>query len=46
MTENEESLPPPASTPKRWDWRPQLRWFGAEFLVVVTGVLGALALNA
>ena len=27
-------------------WAPKLRWFGAEFLVVVTGVLVALALNA
>jgi hypothetical protein len=28
------------------DWRSRLRWFLAEFLVVVTGVLVALALNA
>ena len=27
-------------------WRRRLRWFGAEFLVVVTGVLVALAFNA
>jgi len=27
-------------------WGPRLRWFGAEFLVVVTGVLVAIALNA
>jgi hypothetical protein len=27
-------------------WSPSLRWFGAEFLVVVSGVLVALALNA
>jgi hypothetical protein len=25
---------------------PRLRWFAAEFLVVVTGVLVALAMNA
>lgn len=28
------------------DWRPRLRWFAAEFLVVVSGVLVALLLNA
>ena len=27
-------------------WAPKFRWFAAEFLVVVTGVLVALALNA
>jgi hypothetical protein len=31
---------------ERRDWRAALRWFGAEFLVVVTGVLVALVLNA
>jgi hypothetical protein len=36
----------PARAPRRWDWGPKLRWFAAEFLVVVTGVLVALALNA
>jgi hypothetical protein len=30
----------------RWDWRRAARWFGAEFLVVVTGVLVALAVGA
>ena len=30
----------------RWDWRRGARWFGAEFLVVVTGVLVALAVGA
>lgn len=35
-----------AASPGRWDWRRGVRWFGAEFLVVVTGVLVALALNA
>jgi hypothetical protein len=33
-------------TPRSWDWKPKLRWFAAEFLVVVTGVMVALALNA
>ncbi len=33
-------------TLKRWDWQGKLRWFGAEFLVVVTGVLVALAVGA
>lgn len=42
----------PASGPEApahsrpWGWKPRLRWFAAEFLVVVTGVLVALALNA
>jgi hypothetical protein len=31
---------------KRWDWRPKVRWFAAEIVVVVAGVLIALALNA
>ena len=29
-----------------WDWRPRLRWFAAEIVVVVVGVLIALGLNA
>ncbi len=47
-----ESMPPPilaahpARQPSRWDWRPKLRWFAAEILIVVSGVLIALALNA
>lgn len=36
--------PPAAGV--RWNWRRAARWFTAEFLVVVTGVLVALALNA
>lgn len=35
-----------APDPAPWDWQPALRWFGAEFLVVVTGVLVALAVGA
>jgi uncharacterized protein YkvS len=31
---------------RSWDWRPKLRWFAAEFLVVVAGVLAAIAVNA
>lgn len=47
MTETDAEPPtPPTSAPRRWDWRRGTRWFGAEFLVVVTGVLVALALNA
>ena len=34
------------TTPRRWNWKPKLRWFASEFLVVVSGVLVALALNA
>ncbi|WP_412069184.1 hypothetical protein [Rubrivirga sp. IMCC43871] len=36
----------PTAPPRRWDWRPTLRWFAAEIVVVVAGVLIALALNA
>jgi hypothetical protein len=47
MTETTDETPPvPASAPRRWDWRPKLRWFAAEIVVVVAGVLIALALNA
>ena len=38
--------PPMPTLPTRWDWRPKLRWFAAEIVVVVAGVLIALALNA
>jgi hypothetical protein len=37
---------PAARSPERSDWKPGVRWFAAEFLVVVTGILVALALNA
>lgn len=46
MTEPEEMVAPPTPSPRRWDWSPRLRWFAAEFLVVVAGILVALALNA
>lgn len=47
MTESDVETPTvPASAPRRWDWRPRLRWFAAEILIVVAGVLIALALNA
>lgn len=46
MTEPEEMVASPTPSPGRWDWRPRLRWFAAEFLVVVAGILVALALNA
>lgn len=29
-----------------WQWKPRMRWFAAEIVVVVAGVLIALALNA
>ncbi|WP_412061287.1 hypothetical protein [Rubrivirga sp. IMCC45206] len=32
--------------PTRWDWRPKLRWFAAEYLIVVLGVLTAVGINA
>lgn len=46
-----EARPNPRAGPARdrrlrWVWKPAMRWFAAEFLVVVTGVLVALALNA
>jgi hypothetical protein len=41
-----ETPTPPASGPRRWDWRRGATWFGAEFLVVVTGVLVALGVGA
>ncbi len=37
---------PETSVPEKWNWRPKLRWFAAEFLVVVTGILVAFAINA
>ena len=49
-------FPPPAATPvppprprrprRRPDWRSRLRWFAAEFLVVVSGVLVALLVDS
>lgn len=42
-----EPLAPETAPRQRWwDWRPKLRWFAAEIVVVVAGVLIALALNA
>jgi hypothetical protein len=45
--------PPPVAPKRPWrlplarvEWRPRLRWFAAEFLVVVAGIMAALALNA
>lgn len=40
--------PPAAGTEEQSDnrWLSRLRWFGAEFLVVLTGVLVALAINS
>ena len=43
--------PPPlapeaAPRPRRWDWRPKARWFAAEYLIVVLGVLTAVGVNA
>ncbi|MEM6335296.1 MAG: hypothetical protein AAF752_01940 [Bacteroidota bacterium] len=41
----EPSEAPTVSSPRR-DWRPKLRWFAAEYLIVVLGVLTAVGLNA
>ena len=38
--------PPPQGAPDRRTWHERARWFAAEFTVVVSGVLVALALNA
>lgn len=38
--------PPPTAPPRRWDWRPKLKWFAAEYFIVVLGVLTAVAINA
>ena len=36
----------PTEPPRRWNWRPKARWFAAEYLIVVLGVLTAVAINA
>lgn len=46
MSDSVENAAPPDPAPRGWDWRRGARWFGAEFLVVVTGVLVALAVGA
>ena len=45
-----EPVPSPAPR-RRWrprtvDWRPKLRWFASEYLIVVLGVLTAVGINA
>lgn len=46
MPETDAETPPvPAPAPRRWDWRPKVRWFAAEYLIVVLGVLTAVAIN-
>lgn len=40
------SGPTEPSTESGWEWRTKLRWFAAEYLIVVLGVLTAVALNA
>ncbi|NND70799.1 MAG: hypothetical protein HKN43_04410 [Rhodothermales bacterium] len=44
--DHDNDLASPAGNSLSWDWRPKIRWFAAEILVVVVGVLVALALNA
>ncbi len=46
MTEPDPTQHEIVATPKRWNWKPKLRWFAAEYLIVVLGVLTAVALNA
>lgn len=45
-THQTEAATVTATSPGRSTWRSKLRWFAAEILVVVAGVLIALALNA
>lgn len=40
----DETLSPGVT--RRWDWQPKLRWFAAEYLIVVLGVLTAVGINA
>lgn len=35
-----------ANVRKTWEWRPKLRWFASEIVVVVAGILIALSVNA
>lgn len=46
MTDTDETIPPVRALPRRWGWRPKLRWFAAEYLIVVLGVLTAVGINA
>ena len=46
MLPSASATPPPTTRPRRRHWRPKLRWFAAEILIVVCGVLIALTLNA
>lgn len=55
MTEADEHASPTATVPAatRWrfrlpriDWRAKARWFAAEYLIIVLGVLSAVAVNA
>lgn len=39
------SVDQPPGRPGRWDLRPKLRWLGAEFAVIVLGVLVALGVD-
>jgi len=46
MTETDETAASATPPPRQGQWRPRVRWFAAEIVVVVAGVLIALALNA
>jgi hypothetical protein len=45
-TSAETVPPPPPARSRLIEWKAGLRWFGAEILVVVAGILIALAINA
>ena len=45
MTEKDSAIDSP-SKPTSWNWRPKVEWFASEIVVIVAGVLIALAANA
>lgn len=46
MTDQDEVPAPQGRTRGRWQWQPTMRWFAAEYVIVVTGVLTAVAIDA
>ena len=53
MTEPDAETPATSASAPRWrgrlhqiDWRAKARWFGAEYLIIVLGVLTAVGINA
>lgn len=46
MTDGDETPVVRDSTPSRRDWRFKVRWFTAEYLIIVLGVLTAIGMDA